>query len=508
MKTKILTLLAILFFTSSCDLELEPFDNVNGAKVWTTAAGNEKMVSGAYSRMRKILTQEFPVFLYGDLPSGSLFKHGHWIAQQATDGKFAGSYMLDYWGNWSPYFQVINTTNVVLNHVNDVPASEFGDEGQKKKDRIRGEAYFIYSFMYFHMVRVYGEVPLVKESIENADQIIQNGSTVPRKQSSEIEILEYILTTTDAAIALLDFDKPGDQGWAVQADRAAALTLKAHILLWLAREPNNHPDRIKFMNEAEQILDLVINSSNRSLVPYDSKEDFEKLFRGKSNEGIFELNFSVADNESYHINAGSGWRRQHGATYRDVSKKQLNNMDFMVAEAGKATTLYSPNDKRRDLFFQNFGNAADDKLAPPFLLKLAVGLEADPNDSEMYFVNSNVILFRLSECILLRAETLHKLGRSNNARDLLNIIRNRAGIGNYTGSTADLEGAIYDERVRELAGEGHSAFDRIRSNYWEGCDWINAERMAKRGYYWPIQLDQLIGANRELYQNPYWAGII
>lgn len=506
MKTKILILLVSLLSITSCKLDLDTYDNVNGEKLWSTPEGNEQILAGGYSRLRKILSQERPLYLYGDLPATALMTHGNWVAKQATEGDYKGAYMIDWYADWSLYFEVITTANTVLKHINDVPIDRFGQDGQKRRDRIRGEAYFLYSLTYFHMVRIYGELPLVKEAIENAGQSLDNGSTIGRKQSTEVEILEYLLETSEAAVALLDFETPGSTRWAIQADKAAALTLRAHILLWLSRDANKHPNSIKFMNEAEQLLDIVINSSNRSLVSYDSKESVNNLFRGKSSEGIFELNFSAASRETYYINPSSdAWKTQHGTTYFDISKETLTNLEFMLPLPGKANDLYSQQDKRRTMFYQNLGNGVDNLQAPPFLLKYAVDLEPDPTNTRRYFVNSNIIIFRLSECILLRAETLNRLGRNGNAKMLLNIIRNRAGIGNYDGNDADLAKGIFNERVRELAGEGHSAFDRIRTGYWEGCEYMSQERIDKRGYYWPVNIDKLIGANRELRQNPYWA---
>lgn len=511
-KAKILSFFLILFMATGCNLDLEPLGDANGEQIWGNAQGSEQMLSGAYARLRKIIIDERPMYLYGDLPSNTLFVHNHWIANYATQGNYVGSYLADWWLDWTPYFQVITTVNTLLNHINDVPLSQFSKdetEAKTKRDKIRGEAYFLYAYTYFYMVRIYGDLPLVKESIESSSQGLVNGSTVPRKQSPEKEILEYLLKNIDASISLLDFDTKSSSTWAVRADKAAALTLKAHILLWLTREMDkSSSEYITYVTQAEQALDIVINQSNRSLVNYDNPADVVNMFDGKSSEGIFELNVSVDDDESFFINSTVyGEFPLHTATYRDVSRQTLANLtSFMVPDPAKATTLYPANDKRRTLFFQNFGNGVGEYTAPPFLLKYAAHIEDAPSNPGYYYTNSNVLLFRLSECILLRAEALNKLGRYGNARTLLNTIRQRAGIGNFIGSDSELTKAIFDERARELAGEGHSAYDRIRNNYWDGNEFMTTDRYAKKGYYWPVAIGTLISANPDLYQVPYWVG--
>jgi hypothetical protein len=512
-KIKLAGVLA-LFMSMSCSdfLNLEPLGNANGEQIWSTAQGCDQMLSGAYARLRKILIFDNPMYLYGDLPSNVLFTHNHWIPKAVVNGDYAGAYIDEFgWLNWSPYFEVITTVSTLLKHINDVPLSDFSgieSEAASKRNQLRGEAYFLYAFTYFYMVRIYGDLPLVKEAFESASQALEDGNTIPRRQSPEKEILEYLLENINAAIILLDFDKQGSETWAVRADKAGALTLKAHILMWLTRDLDKTSQAYtQYLTEAEKVLEVVINQSNRSLVDYGNAENVVNMFDGKSPEGIFELNVSVEQNESFYINYGE--LSLHATTFRDVNRQNLteSNMNsFMLPDASKALSLYPYNDKRRTLFFQNFGSAVKDYQAPPFLLKYAAHLVDDAASKEYYYTNSNVLIFRLSEVILLRAEALLKLGRYENARELLNITRERAGIGKCRSSNADLMKEIFEERARELAGEGHSAYDRIRNDYWDGHEFMTAERKAQKGYYWPVDMQRLISANRELVQVPFWTG--
>ncbi len=512
MKTKILSYVfaLLLLLNTGCSTEFQPLGNANGEQIWGTATGSEQMLAGAYSRLRKILIYDRPMYLYGDLPAQGVLYHNHWIKKQAYDGNYVGSYIQSSdWLDWTAYYQVIATTTTLLKHINDVPINQFAkdeNDAVKKRNHLRGEAYFLYAYAYFHMVRIHGDVPLVKEAFESSSQGIEEGSTIPRTQAPEKEILEYLIENINAAIVLMDYKKHGDADWAIRVDKAAALTLKAHVLLWLARDLDpSSQEAVKYASDAEAALDIVINQSGRSLVNYDNPTDVVNMFDGQSTEGIFELHVAVKDNESFRINYGEN--ALHCTTYRDVSKKEEENLNnYMVVDPSKGAEYYPATDKRRTLFYQNFGNAMQEKAAPPFLMKYAAHIEDDPSNSEYYLANSNVLVFRLSECILLRAEALNKLGRTGNARTMLNQIRQRAGIGNFMGSDSELKKAIFDERMRELAGEGHSAYDRIRNDYWEGHTFMDAQRKAQKGYYWPMDMQALISANPGLYQVPFWIG--
>ncbi|MCL7752682.1 RagB/SusD family nutrient uptake outer membrane protein [Polaribacter sp. Z022] len=74
------------------------------------------------------------------------------------------------------------------------------------------------------------------------------------------------------------------------------------------------------------------------------------------------------------------------------------------------------------------------------------------------------IELRLADVVLLYAEALNENSKTNDAITQLNIIRNRAGLGNTIASTqTEVRKAILDERRLELACEGHRWFDLVRA---------------------------------------------
>lgn len=512
-----LWLVVIAIFSTSCQkyLDLDPLSQANGEQIWGTANGNRQLIAGTYSLFRRTLLSERPFYAYGDLPSQMVLKYNHWIPQQAVDGAFAGSYIYDdwKWSDWTPFYKIITTANTLLNHIEDVPDTDFNKDaetGHKEKKQIAGEAHFLCAYTYFWLVQIFGDVPLVKEAIESVDQALSDGSTIGKGQSPEKDVLEYCLKHLDAAIATLDYDVPGSDTWAVRADKGAAQALKAHVCLWLANSYKGTDKYRELVQMADDNLAAVIANGNRSLVDYSDEAAVTQMFEGRSTEGIFELNVSISQNETYwmyynwSIHSRSWWSENYTNSNLIAGGKNPQS-NLVVADANWSQSLYSEKDKRRELFFVNFGNANTNPTMPPMLRKYSTGQQADPANAGAYFANSNVMLLRLTGIYLLRAEALYKLGQSGNALSLLNEIRRRSGIGNYMGG--DVLAGIMEERGRELVGEGHSAFDRIRNDYWVGCEWYNAARGSKKGYYWPVNTS-LFSANRDLVQVPYWQGKI
>lgn len=514
MKKIYIILLPLLLSFGGCTnyLELNPESQANGEQIWKTAEGCRQMLSGGYSLFRKTMLHDNPFYVYGDLPSDCVLKANEWNWLSIHEGKWDGSYSayLSYTANWTSFYQVITTVNTLLKHIDAVEAREFNkdaEEGDKEKRQIAAEANFLYAYANFWLVRIWNDVPLVKEAFESVDQAMQDGSTIGRAQSDPKEVLEYSLKRLDAAIVNLEYNTPGDDNWGVRADKGAALALKGHICMWLAYLYDGATKATDYLKTADECLDMVITLGNRELVDYSDANEVYNMFEGKGKEAVFELNVSIDQNESFWLNYPN--RQVHCKTYwREEFKNKIGVDRLIVADATWSTDLYDEIDIRRNLFFENFGNGNTDAVVPPVMLKYSTGLQKDPNDENQYFANSNVALMRLTDVYLLRAEALCKLGRNGQARQLLNVIRKRAGIGNYSGSDADLKAAIFNERARELVGEGHSAFDRIRNNYWEGCTWANTERLQKKGCFWPIDIPNLYSSNRALKQNPWWQGKI
>jgi hypothetical protein len=106
---------------------------------------------------------------------------------------------------------------------------------------------------------------------------------------------------------------------------------------------------------------------------------------------------------------------------------------------------------------------------------------------------------RYAEVILNRAEALARTGNNDGARDLVNQIRNAAGLADLDSSVSGnaLIDAILQERRIELAFEGHHWHDLVRTNR------AQSELGFSDNSYllWPIP-ERELDINEKLEQNP------
>lgn len=184
--------------------------------------------------------------------------------------------------------------------------------------------------------------------------------------------------------------------------------------------------------------DRVLNNSLYSLV---SINDWSKIFTtGFSNESIFEIGYDETQANNLRILYAIG-----------------SDSHYFPSESFRAA--FEEGDLRQDLIYditeeeprkiwKFFGQGFDDESAEPSA--------------------QNIVMIRLADIMLLKAEALNKLGQATQAVTLLNVIRSRAGLPELTVATAtdlygDVESAILHERLLELSFEGHRWFDLVRT---------------------------------------------
>lgn len=484
-------------------LDQEPLGLATPQNFWVSQANVESALAGDYALLKEALTRDSNFLLWGEFTGMTFMDSQFWIVDYIEG---SGNYVLAYRDdsrNWKGFYRSANWALSIEKHVSEMPDSAFRSKAEK--NRLIGEAAFIRSLSYFYLARIWGDAPIVDEVIESSDQLIKDGYIVTKPRENELKVLDFSLAAANKAISLLEYSSPGAPKWAITANKASAEALKAHITLWYASRDQGNP---AMLAQALASANSVIGNSHASLIDYvnEGVDGFNDMCVGQSKTGLFEINISSAMNESYRVDGGD--QTMTGLTLTDPFFLNPNSLAPIISDDfyGKDMMTSNPdrdNDKRKELFFSDF-----DSNEQSSLLKYSQATR-DGQSSDPYarFSESNILIFRLADVYLLRAEANMKLGNTAAAVSDLNMIRSKANVPDYTGPTdiTSLTKAIFDERAIEFVGEGQAGFDRIRMNYYAGVSWMNPGRISHQGCFWPVA-PAIISINPAIIQTDYWKG--
>lgn len=497
----------ILLGNTACEdfLERDPITITHSNVFWVNQSNAEQALAGSYGLFKYAVTYQANFLYWGEITGMTFMNSRNWISGYIQG---SGNYVLAYRDasrNWKDLYRAANWAYTIEQHVEAMDDKLF--TSVEEKNRIIGEAAFVRAISYFYMARLWGEVPIVEEVIESSSQLVDdNGFIVRIPRSSEKEVLDFTLAAADKAISLLKYLSPGDTHWAITANKASAEALKAHVSLWYASRDNNNAEMLQ---QTITATTSVINNSNAVLIDYvaEGQAAVDAMCIGQSKTGLFEINLSAAMNESWRLDAGDG--NHIGLTQNYPVFKNYNGSGPKIDPDyyGKTFMTADPsrdNDVRKEYFFYNYESPEES-----FFSKYQYTSD-DPASTDAYaqFTESNILIFRLADMYLLRAEANAKMNNGGQAVTDLNLIRSKAGVSAYTGATdrSSMMKAIFDERAIEFVGEAHSGYDRIRMDYYyEGVPWMNVNRIQKKGYFWPVH-PSIISINPSIVQTEYWRG--
>ncbi len=420
----------------------------------------EMAVSGAYTLARRAVLKDASWAMYSDIRSGMLTLNGpeqdDFLHQQLNSSQALFNTLKD----WSRFYHAITQCNVVMEKVPEI--KELITDEEKKQ--IVAEARFVRAMMYFHLVRIWGDVPLVT----NTGQI----DAMPKKDQSEV----LALAQSDLEKALADLpaiylDPSGDEDQTTsryRATKGACYALLAHIHTWQGN-----------YTEAALAVDNVIN-----LEVYELTEGslLQHVSNGGTPENIFSFN-----------------KLQNLTSDFELSENQANVFDDQIYYNGKVrpriaamsyqqiNALFSGSDVRRAKYF-----SVDDVNETVEFRKI----------SNTATVSSGML--RYADVLLLGAEANADADPAK-AEALLNQVRNRAGLADYDVSLdGELKDAILTERRRELYGEGHDFFDLIRfEKVSEKVINISPADIRDGILLWPVSPEAFTN-NALMTQNPFW----
>ena len=386
------------------------------SKFFSNESEIESAVIAVYATLQDDDLYGLDLIIAGEISSDDAFDEvpanaGGRYGQLDEFTTFAGNGLVEQL--WEKAYIAIQRANVILNRIGDI---DFEDEAIKRA-RV-GEMEFVRALMYFNLVQLYGDVPLVIVETRNPNDFFGQGRTAQTQVYSQIE------ADLNSAISNLpEINNPGRPG------QGAAEALLAKVLLTQGR-----------FGDALPLLESVVNSGVYALV-----NDVSAIF-GIENENNSEVLFAVQFASALDGNREGSRAFSEFSPAGTVSNAKGHNLptvDFY--------NLFDDADLRKTEY------VSITEVGIPFTKKFSV------NPSNSQDGGSDFVVIRYSEVVLMLAEALNETGNTAEAGVHLNSIRARAGLTNTAATSQDaMREAIRLERRFELTGEGHRWFDLKR----------------------------------------------
>lgn len=460
MKRKFIYLIIYTFSVSvqalilnSCKKFMEidnPTDQLNSDLVFADSSTAVSAVTGIYSEMLtgRNLFSNSATTLYSGLSADELYFYTPGIRDEFSNNQItqASHSTIDN-AFWKPVYKNIYAANLA---VEKLAASQ--ELSISLKNQLTGEAKFIRAFCYFHLVNLFGEVPLITSSKYQDAAICARAATA--------DVYSQIIKDLNDAKILLSPQYVSTER--IRPNKWTAVALLSRCYLYINR-----------WQEAETEATSVIASGD-----YTLESNLNDVFLKNNTEAIWQL---------VPVRPGAN-------TYEALEILPLSN--FSIPTYLVTSTLrnsFEKGDNRKTAWIKSrvFNN---DTVYFPYKYKIS----NSPNLNEYYTV------FRLAEQYLIRAEAEVNQNKLMEGQTDINIIRNRAGLSNIaTNNSQLLKQALEKERRIELFSEwGHRWYDLKRTGRANDLlSVLKGETWQPTDILWPIP-QQEINLNPSLTQNP------
>ena len=455
-----LTLITVI----SCDsfVEVEP-ETADANNYFNTEVEYQKALLGAYDTLQNTWTNTLLGLVASDdyAAGGDVANYDQPTVQNINLMIHTPDDQNQLRDVWSLMYAGINRANYFLENKDKL---DFAG-----KEEMVAEAYFLRAYYTFELVKFFGNVPLKTEerggALRLVNERILTGDEFAIERVADIPTA-YGLIEEDLKEAIPNL--PAAQELPYEATTGAAQALLGKVYLY-----HGAFDNTKFGDAAIALGD-VISSNNYSLA---TGTDYDELFEiegENSSESVFEIQYTSVEAAGWDFiqgSTGTYFPKFNGprSPYADPDSVFDSGWGFCLPSV-ELYDLFEANDSRRDITFYDLRDNQD--IYSPgrddsglFNKKYMPRLEPKRAGSDPLNYDNNYRAIRYADVLLMAAEA-EAQSNGSNAEDYLNEVRARAYGDNshdYSATEGDLLEAIYTERRKELAGEGHRFFDLVRT---------------------------------------------
>lgn len=461
MKTKYILSILTACLLASCSLDYDPLDTYSDV-----TEGMEQDTVVVVFKDRAAVVSHRQTLL-------NLFKNGqeHWhldmllLAEAHSDNAYAGapnnettpfevnsiegsSTTLNR--DWNMHMGNIAQTNKMIVYVDSVTDNTLT---AAERAQFKAEAKLLRAMIYFDMVRIWANVPLVTTVAGDitAETIEEVYPAYFPPQTDALTIYHQIEEDLLEALQYAPNNNPQDK---TQLSKSVARALLAKVY---AEKPLRDYDKViqyadeltadgfELLDNFGDLFDVVLTDPNSP--PSQANKATEAKMRN-TKETIYEAQFFPGNTN--WVTWMFGRKLDDWTFYFDFLKWITPSRDLI------RTFNSEPGDKRYEqtvVFYDCDWNVYYPASNYAFMYKCRSGF-------------NSIIKLRYADILLLKAEALIGKGDYNGAAQIINQTRRRAGLSNLPASASSSKEAITQaylkERRLELALEGQRWFDLVR----------------------------------------------
>ena len=386
---------------------------------------------------------------------------------------------------WPRMYQVIASANSAISGAEGLGLSE--DVGNP----LIAEARFVRAFTYYHLVRLFGDIPYIDFFIDNPESVTELSKT------SAAEVYTNIIADLEFAKQWLPDEQPASTRTRPSKGTAAAYLSSVYL---------TNQDFSKAYEEAKWVID------NKGRFGYGLMGDFQELFDATNADGLAEHLF-IADflgNQTGPSNQNTDWMgpitgiRGSDDQGWSVSVPAMgvfdswDERDYRRTVSMDDTTLVDGE----PIPYTEFANTQRPHIAK--FMRFCGNSRGDCGQSD-----NNYPAMRYAEVLLIAAEALNETsGPTAEAQGYVNEIRARARnwAGTMTNFPEDVPGGlsadefrtlVLEERRIELAFEFKRLYDIKRrdmgNEFFKGTNSLEPHDNfdPSRDYLFPLPADEL-----------------
>ncbi|MGJ1269284.1 RagB/SusD family nutrient uptake outer membrane protein [Sphingobacterium spiritivorum] len=444
----------VLLVATACSdslLDKDPISNFSGQGYYKKPSDAQAGVNGIYNSMQSLFRLNFAYWGEGRADNVTTRHSGDPFAlQQNVLTPIINS------ARWDNFYTLISRANYAIKYTPQV----FGEGESELKKQLLGQSHALRAIAYFYLVRIWGEVPLITEPYESVEQDLFVKQNTTAEVLAKVE--EDLLFATENCASSYSGARNR-----VLITKGAAYAYLTQLYMWQ-----------KKYDKAIAAAQNILGDPQYSLV---AMSDWNDIFvKGSSTESIFEVGYNETQTNGLRILYAIGSDSDYVPSTSFIASIEQGDL--------RKARIYDVTQVQPRKIWKFFGQGFNDE-------------SADPS-------SNNIVLTRLADIILLKAEAHAQLQQPTEALELLNRIRRRAGLSVMDEASANnlygnLVNAILHERSIELCFEGHRWFDLVRTGKAISTMKPINGLADERNLVWPIH-ESAVLRNPNLNQNEFY----